>query len=928
MFKQLHINITLFDALILMPKYQKMLKALLSNKEKLQELAITPLNENCLVVILKKLPEKLGDLGKFIIPCGFSELKCKALADLGDSINLMPLSVWKKLGLLELISTRMTLKLSNRAICTPAGIARDVFVSVGKFTFPADFVIVDYESDPRVPLILGRPFLRTARALIGVHEGGNVLPEKLLELAYTKDLHPPLHVNPLSGSTTYSSSLLLEELAAELALITFPLKYDDDLQFDAESDLKEIEFLLHQDIDSSLNDLIDQKVESDTKNVYDDPFDSKGKKIKESKLLIGELDLPRDFLLPSEYDSFNSEEFSRVDAKPSTNNEDKVFNPGILSQENPFEIITRAVQDKKLAISNASLVLEDFDHPLYEPLFFKEVHRSNMLLPFSSENEETVFKPGIHTSKKFILLYSRKFEDSCRRILSSSLHFLSFIRESCKDCAQNVKNQSKTGQYQHKIGSHQQRPDQQAIFSRNQTMKPQKSNIQSLGSILAYCSKSKSRKKKQNQKIKDQICHYLRYPEIHPPSNEISDEVFQAKGDLMKSIQTFLKKFNNIPFGEKPKNLFQAWDNFFTIQRAQPEDSYELFQKLLEVLKELAEYKESLENSSKEIATSNSNEEKEEPPQDFDIQLVEIYRQKELLCMHDNVNDLIESALNTKLLLINSQHLDNKEQEVKNVVEQPAERGNHEIIKSGVEELVPILSENEVTSEDKRECDVLACEDSSTSEDIEYVEASLPDPEIVSVEEENVVQQEEEEVDLEDISQIQDIDLREKLLSITRLISNIESLNDNLTPDLARLINAAKSDIYDDSSNEPLLEEADLFLAFDNSIPPDIENFGDNSEGDIRFLKELLIDDSILSHESSDSNFEDNPSIPRPPPEPPDAETDAGDEILVVMNDELECLNPRDKLDDDYFSFMIAKMFLSFLSAESEDTIFDPGISA
>nr|GEV57291.1 reverse transcriptase domain-containing protein [Tanacetum cinerariifolium] len=97
MFKQLHINITLVDALILIPKYHKLLKALLSNKEKLLELANTPLNENCSTVILKKLPEKLRDPGKFLIPCGFSEFKCKALADLGASINLMPLSVWKKL---------------------------------------------------------------------------------------------------------------------------------------------------------------------------------------------------------------------------------------------------------------------------------------------------------------------------------------------------------------------------------------------------------------------------------------------------------------------------------------------------------------------------------------------------------------------------------------------------------------------------------------------------------------------------------------------------------------------------------------------------------------------------------------------------------------------------------------------------------------
>ncbi|GJZ26957.1 reverse transcriptase domain-containing protein, partial [Tanacetum coccineum] len=152
-----------------------MLKSLLSNKEKLLELANTPLNENCSAVILKKLPEKLGDPGKFLILCGFSELKCKALADLGASINLMPLSVWKKLGLPELISTQMTLELANREICTPVGIVRDVFVPVGRFIFPADFVIVDYESDPCVPLILGRPFLWTARALIDVHEEEMIL---------------------------------------------------------------------------------------------------------------------------------------------------------------------------------------------------------------------------------------------------------------------------------------------------------------------------------------------------------------------------------------------------------------------------------------------------------------------------------------------------------------------------------------------------------------------------------------------------------------------------------------------------------------------------------------------------------------------------------------------------------------------------------
>nr|GEY37282.1 hypothetical protein [Tanacetum cinerariifolium] len=222
---------------------------------------------------------------------------------------------------------------------------------------------------------------------------------------------------------------------------------------------------------------------------------------------------------------------------------------------------------------------------------------------------------------------------------------------------------------------------------------------------------------------------------------------------------------------------------------------------------------ESLENSSNEIDAANSNQEHEIQPQDSDIrnlireeccveaseeqkqsmedtmlELDKICQEKEFLCMHDNVDDLIESALNSKLLLINSnsQRLDKKEQEVKNAVEQPAERGNlapilstkepeysssmgyensnttlepesDEIIKSGVEELVPILCENEVTLEDKRECDMFVCEDSSTVdiyddhsdifsdskiyddilvydddfEDIEYVEALLFDPEIV-----------------------------------------------------------------------------------------------------------------------------------------------------------------------------------------------------
>ncbi|GKC13134.1 reverse transcriptase domain-containing protein, partial [Tanacetum coccineum] len=97
--------------------------------------------------------------------------ECLALADLGASINLMPLSVWKRLSLSELTLTCMTLELVDRSISRPIGITEDVSVKVGVFHFPADFVVVYFDVDPRVPLILGRSFLKTGRALIDVYEG-------------------------------------------------------------------------------------------------------------------------------------------------------------------------------------------------------------------------------------------------------------------------------------------------------------------------------------------------------------------------------------------------------------------------------------------------------------------------------------------------------------------------------------------------------------------------------------------------------------------------------------------------------------------------------------------------------------------------------------------------------------------------------------
>nr|GEW39807.1 reverse transcriptase domain-containing protein [Tanacetum cinerariifolium] len=171
-FKDMSFEIRFIDALMLMPKFASTLKAFIGNKEKLSEMARTLINEHCLAVILNKLPKKLRDPRKFLIPCEFSGMdECLALVDLGASINLMPLFVWKGISLLELTPTCMTLELADRTEFKPIGIAKDVKVKVGVFHFPADFVVVDFEPDPRVPLILGRCFLKIDRALIDVHKG-------------------------------------------------------------------------------------------------------------------------------------------------------------------------------------------------------------------------------------------------------------------------------------------------------------------------------------------------------------------------------------------------------------------------------------------------------------------------------------------------------------------------------------------------------------------------------------------------------------------------------------------------------------------------------------------------------------------------------------------------------------------------------------
>ncbi|GJV83393.1 reverse transcriptase domain-containing protein [Tanacetum coccineum] len=247
MFKQLRLEIGLKDALVEMPKFNKWLNGLLRNKEKLEEIAITIVNAECSAIIMNKVPEKLEDPGNFLISCALQELdRTSALADSGASINLLPHSIYKQLGLGALKPTRMTLELANRSITHPMGIAKDVVVRVDGFTFLADFVVVNFELDPRVPIILGRPFLRTAKALIDLYEEKLTLRVGSDELVFyaekskkskNKQFAHAISVidfskdEPFSDSTTNHSDSLppssspvktsdnLEEFADELTLL-------------------------------------------------------------------------------------------------------------------------------------------------------------------------------------------------------------------------------------------------------------------------------------------------------------------------------------------------------------------------------------------------------------------------------------------------------------------------------------------------------------------------------------------------------------------------------------------------------------------------------------------------------------------------------------------------------------------------------------
>ncbi|XP_058751568.1 uncharacterized protein LOC131624648 [Vicia villosa] len=170
--KQLHINIPLIKAIEQMPNYSKFMKDMLIKRKRLGEFATIALTQECSQLVQGKLPPKLKDPGNFTIPCNIDDLfGGKALCDLGESINLIPLSIFKKLGIGASWPTTITLQLADKSICYPQGNIEDVLVRVDKFVFPADFIIMDFDANEDILILLGRHFLATVRTLIDVEKG-------------------------------------------------------------------------------------------------------------------------------------------------------------------------------------------------------------------------------------------------------------------------------------------------------------------------------------------------------------------------------------------------------------------------------------------------------------------------------------------------------------------------------------------------------------------------------------------------------------------------------------------------------------------------------------------------------------------------------------------------------------------------------------
>ncbi|GJX45147.1 reverse transcriptase domain-containing protein [Tanacetum coccineum] len=427
-----------------MPKFNKWLSSLLRNKEKLEEIAITTVNVECSAIIMNKVPEKLEDPGKFLIPCALQELnRTSALADSGASINLLPHSIYKKLELEALTPTRITLELANRSITHSMGIAEDVVVRVDGFTFLADFVVVNFEPDPRVPIILGRPFLRTAKALIDLYEETLTLRVGKEELVYYADKSEKnkeknfVHAisiidfskdDPFSGSTTStlppsSSSVKtsdnLEKFANELApLDSLPPGNDDST---IKKDFHEVNFQVYSNPlfefddnfkSSNVNPLFKEN-DKDAEIKFYSSFTLTSPKNSEFEAYLERDSIPQgiDLTLPPTLEWL-------VYLVNSLGNEDKVFKPGIL--------VYHTIHDKNLVTLEENLKENISSGTL---LVFKE---PSFLLPPPEPPDKCLNFEPILVMKNVVDFYQSNVEDvnSFTIIIWTFLPFFTYTKES------------------------------------------------------------------------------------------------------------------------------------------------------------------------------------------------------------------------------------------------------------------------------------------------------------------------------------------------------------------------------------------------------------------------------------------------------------------------------------------------------------------
>ncbi|GKA36093.1 reverse transcriptase domain-containing protein, partial [Tanacetum coccineum] len=342
------------DALIEMPKFNKWLSTLLRNKEKLEEIAITTINAECSAIIMNKVPEKLEDPGKFLIPCALQEL---------DRTN---------------------------AVTHPMGIAEDVVVRVDGFTFLADFVVVNFEPDPRVPIILGRPFLRTAKALIDLYEEKLTLRVGSDELVFyaeksekskNKQFAHAISVidfskdEPFSGSTTnhfdalppssspVKTSEILEEFADELTL-SKKVVHEENFQVYSNPLFEFDDNFTSSNVNPLFNE-IDEDVENKNSNVLDSD---------EPVLLNTPLsDKVESFTPEDEIDEIDAfltmEVFSNFEEGYFDSEGDVIFLENLLSDDTTHNLAPEVISDHEPkqdeSIHNTSITFSPRSDPLH-----------------------------------------------------------------------------------------------------------------------------------------------------------------------------------------------------------------------------------------------------------------------------------------------------------------------------------------------------------------------------------------------------------------------------------------------------------------------------------------------------------------------------------------------------------------------------------